>query len=33
MAQIAVAAVMLVAGAYKGYQAKKLKEEEYTTNE
>lgn len=28
MAQIAVAAVMLVAGAYKGYQAKKLKEEE-----
>lgn len=28
MAQIAVAAVMLVAGAYKGYQAKKLKDEE-----
>lgn len=28
MAQIAVAAVMLVAGAYKGYQAKKLKEQE-----
>lgn len=28
MAQIAVAAVMLVAGAYKGRQARKLKEEE-----
>ena len=28
MAQIAVAAVMLIAGAYKGYEAKKLKEEE-----
>ena len=28
MAQLAVAAVMLVGGAYKGYQAKKLKDEE-----